>query len=102
MNRDDSAQIDWVSPPAPPPPFQDLKNMRPSSTEAKALAAWELGQLINRIPPRVKSGGSVNEVRNWRDAREAAAKVAKNSRASLNDLRSAIGRMEPYFKELAQ
>lgn len=86
-------QLDWVST-APARPFKDIRNTRPSVAQQKAEMLLRLGDLINKIPPNVKGGGSINDVRNWRIGREAAAKVAKSTRSSTAEITSAISNME--------
>lgn len=72
--------------------FKDIRNTLDSVAEEKAVLALELGSLINK-PPKAVINGSVQVTRAWREAREKAAKVAKSSRSSVNDLRSAISSM---------
>ena len=94
-------QIDWVSGDQPQQAFRDIRNTRPSAAEEKALIALELGRPINSIPPFIKSGGTVADVRDWKKLREECAKVAKSSRASVQELRSACSRMRPFFERAA-
>lgn len=53
--------------------------------------------MLLRMPPTFKDW-PVNTVRDWRRAADECKKVAANSRASVAELRAAIGRMEPYWK----
>jgi hypothetical protein len=79
-----------------PPPvareFKDIRNWRPSVAEDKAELALVLGALLNKVPPSVVAG-SVQVVRQWREAREKAVKVAGSSRSSVQQLQSAISDM---------
>lgn len=85
---------------SPSKPFKDIRNQRDSTAEKKAALKLELGRLIDRVPPSVRDG-SVQAVCHWQLTRDAAAKVAKNSRASINDIERAINSMAQYAKELA-
>lgn len=78
--------------------FKDTRNTRPSVAERKAELLLELGSLINRCPAKVRDG-SVQVVRQWQHTRAAAAKIAANSRASIDDLTRAIGSMAAYREE---
>lgn len=91
-------QIDWVGSVPGGQPFKDIRNQRPSVAEEKAEKALQLGRLCLAIPPQIKSGGSINKVRDWTKARNAAAKVAANKRASVSDLSAAISNMERFFR----
>lgn len=90
------SQLDWVGAP-PDTPARVIRNTRPSSAEEKACLVLELGELINTIPVCVKAGGTIDSVRDWKKTREAAAKVAGNSRASSQELTAAIKNMRRYF-----
>lgn len=78
---------------APPQPLRDIRNTRPGVAEEKAQLLLRLGRLIDTIPPGVRDG-SVQRVRAWRQARADAAKVAASKRASVQELQSAINRMD--------
>lgn len=91
------SQLDWVGNTAPDAQARVIRNTRPSSAETKAVLVLQLGELINTIPPRIKAGGTVDSVRAWKKTREAAAKVAGNSRSSEQELTSAIKNMGGYF-----
>lgn len=84
-------QLDWVSEPAPPAASgpRAARGIRPSSAEQKAERLLVLGRYINTVPPSVRNG-SVNLVRQWRDARDRAAKVAASTRSTLPQIESAI------------
>lgn len=79
----------------PRPAFKDTRNTRPTVAQQKAELLLELGRLINRIPASVRDG-SIQKTREWRFTREAAQKIAANSRSSVHDLTRAIGSMKPY------
>jgi hypothetical protein len=85
-------QLDWVGEPQRKP-FKDIRNTRETSAEEKARLALQLGVMCNTCPPSIKSGGSVNDVRNWKHARAEAMKVAGNKRASVHELTAAINSM---------
>ncbi len=89
-------QLDWVGQEVGQK-RRHVKDTKPAVAEAKAVALLELGELINKIPPRLKTGGSVNEVREYRSARDAAAKLAANTRASVSERNSAINNMRRFF-----
>ena len=93
-----SNQLDWVGAVNTGAQFKDIRNQRPSVAEEKAERALRLGRLCNTIPPHIKSGGSVNAVREWTAARNAAAKVAANKRASVAELDAAINNMGRFFE----
>ncbi len=77
------SQIDWIGREESPRLFSDIGNQRPSTAEQKAEALLRLGRLINRIPPVVANGGSVDQVRAWKRVRGECAKVAGNQRSTL-------------------
>ena len=78
-------------------PFKDIRSTRSTTAERKAELVLSLGKLINKAPPRIASGGSIDQVRAWRTVRDQAAKVAGNSRSSVFELEGAITRMRSYF-----
>lgn len=92
-----STQTDWVGGgvSSAPKPFKDIRNTRESLAEEKARLCLELGGLIKRAPPKVVNG-SVQTVREWQQARAAAAKVAASSRSSGQELRTAINNMQRF------
>jgi hypothetical protein len=90
-------QFDWVGG-EKEPAFKDIRNTRDKTAEEKAKALLRLGERINTIPQSIKTGGSVNDVRAWKESRDAAAKVAKNSRSSLNELEAAFSSMQRWFR----
>lgn len=75
--------------------FKDIRNQRSSTAEEKAELSLRLGRLINKCPASVVNG-SVQITRQWLHEREQARKLVKSPRASVNELRSAITRMEAY------
>jgi hypothetical protein len=89
-------QFDFVGA-IPAAPFKDIGNTRDSTAQEKARLCLELGKLIRSIPPRIKTGGSVNDVRVWKDDHAKCTKVASSPRASTQELRSAISRMQKWF-----
>jgi hypothetical protein len=89
----DTATVDWVGQAAARRRPAEVRNTRDAVAEQKAVAALQLGGPINSIPPRIKAGGTVADVREWKVARNTASKIAGNSRASLNELNSAINNM---------
>ena len=92
-----SVQIDWIGAVDGRPQFKDIRNQRASVAETKAQRVLELGRLIAAIPPHIKSGGSVNAVREWREARASAAKIAGSSRSSIAEITSAISNMGRFL-----
>lgn len=86
------SQVDWVGE-QPRKPFKDIRNQRDSTAEEKAKLLLALGELINTIPPKIKGGGPVNDVREWKRVRGECAKVAGNARASVPDITAAISNM---------
>lgn len=92
-----STQTDWVSETTPKQakPFKDIRSTRPTVAEEKAQLLMQLGTLIHTCPICVRDG-SVNTVRAWRATRDAAAKVAGNSRSSAQQIRTAINSMARY------
>jgi hypothetical protein len=88
-------QIDWIGAPQRKP-FKDINNTRESTAQEKARLALELGNICNTCPASIKSGGSINDVRNWKHARESAMKVAGNARSSVNELTAAINSMRRF------
>lgn len=93
-----TSQLDFVgAPEQAPSPFRDIGNTRDSTAQEKARLCLELGRLIRAIPPQIKSGGSVNDVGAWKDDLAKSTKVAGSARASTQELRSAISRMQKWF-----
>jgi hypothetical protein len=91
-------QIDWVNEGQEPrKPFKDIRNQRDSVAEEKARLLLELGELINKAPPKLMTGGTVKEVREWKAAREAAAKVAGNRRSSVMEIGYQIKNMRAHW-----
>jgi hypothetical protein len=89
-------QEDWVGAPAKDArPFKGPNFIRPTVAEEKALLVLKLGKLINIAPASVRDG-SVQVVREWRDARQKAAKVAASQRSSVQELQSAINSMQRW------
>ena len=89
-------QTDWVgAPEVAAKPFRDIRNTRESVAEEKARLAMELGLLLKK-PPACVINGSVQIVRSWTAAREAARKVAGSARSSTHDLRSSINAMRGF------
>lgn len=62
----------------------------------KAILCKRLGDLVMRIPPSV-SNGSVQTVRQWKEDRAKAEKKLRNTRSSVNDLKSTLSMMEKYL-----
>ena len=89
-------QTDWVGDKSPRA-FKDIRNTRESSASEKARLCLELGELCKKIPGAIKSGGTVNKVREWKSDQAAAMKIAGNARASEHELRSAITNMRRWF-----
>jgi hypothetical protein len=89
------SQVDIFGETPPVRPFKDIRNWRSSVAEDKAELALVLGHLLNKVPPSVRDG-SVQVVREWREAREKGAKVAASTRSSVQDLRSAISWLERF------
>jgi S-adenosylmethionine synthetase len=75
--------------------FKDIRNQREAIAKQKAELLLQLGRLINKPPPGVVNG-SIQVTRQWQKARAEAAKVAKSQRASVNDIKSAISKMEAF------
>jgi len=61
----------------------DLKNM--------------LRPLVEQLPPYIKSGGSIQEVRSYRKDHAKALKTYNKSRPSETELKSSIRTMESWF-----
>lgn len=62
----------------------------------KALLCKRIGDLTMRIPPSV-CNGSVQLVRQWKEDRAKAEKMLRNTRSSVNDLKSTLSMMEKYL-----
>jgi len=93
-----SAQTDFIGGLPPPAPFRDIRNTRPTVASEKAERLLELGRLITTVPGSVKTGGSVEQVRRWKHELGLSKKVAANSRASVNEINSAISRMAAWWR----
>lgn len=93
----DNQTVDWIGIEASKRRRAIFKDTRDAIAEQKAVALLQLGELINHIPPRIKSGGTVADVREWKASRTSAAKIAANSRSSVNDLNSAINNMRRFW-----
>lgn len=90
-------QTDWVGD-VKARKFKDIRNTRPTNAEEKAAQLLRLGELINKIPDSIKSGGTVDQVRSWKKDRDAAAKIAGNSKSSVNEITAAIHNMGRWWK----
>jgi len=93
--HDDKTQ-DAFEAPAPQKRFADIRNQRNSVAEEKAYLLRQLGDLINRVPPSVASGG-VATVRAWKEARKTAAAVAAESSASVPQITAQINNMRRFI-----
>lgn len=67
-----------------------------SIQQEKAQLCKRIGDLTMRIPHSV-CNGSVQLVRKWKEDRAKAEKMLRNTRASVNDLRSILSMMEKYL-----
>ena len=90
-------QFDWIGGDKPAKPFRDIRNQRPSTAERKAELCLEIKALALRPPPSVING-SVQLVRKWRAAQEAAMKVCGSARSSIVELELAV-KLFDEFKE---
>jgi hypothetical protein len=88
------SQVDWIGEP-PPKKFKDLPNLRPGIAEEKAMLCKRIGDVCMRVPPDFQSM-SVNKVRQWKQDREGALKVAGNKRASIHELTAALNSMSRW------
>jgi len=88
-------QNDWVGDLPPPRPFKDIRSTRPSVAEEKAQLCLELGALCHAVPAAIRDG-SIDKTREWITAQKAALKIAKNSRASVQELTAAINNMRRF------
>lgn len=95
-----SQQLDWVGGGKPAKSFRDIRNQRPSTAERKAELALDIKRLALKPPASVISG-SVQTVRAWRTAQEAAMKVAGSSRSSVVDLELAVKSLEVFAPGVA-
>ena len=84
-------QLDWVGG-APERKFKDIRNQRESIAEQKAHLCKRIGELCNKVPPKI-ANGSINITREWRATRDAAMKTAGSSRSSINQLEQALNSM---------
>jgi hypothetical protein len=89
------SQMDWVGGGVAPRSLKDIRNQRSSTAETKAQLLLDLGALINKVPPQIMSAG-IERTREWRAARDAAAKIAASSRSSIPDLTRAITSMARF------
>ena len=90
-------QEDWVGGLPPAKPFKDIRNQRSKTAERKAVLNRQLGVLLNAIPSALKSGGSINAVRDWRACANKQMKVYRNSRSSVFELEQAINALRPHY-----
>lgn len=90
-------QIDWVGE-KQEKRSKPIGNQRPSTEEEKAQLCLELGELLKRIPASIKSGGTVQKVRQFKEAHKAAEKVVGNKRATVDELKYQIRAMEAWHK----
>lgn len=82
-------QLDWVGD-TKPKKARDIGNTRPTTAEEKARLCLELGELLKRIPASIKSGGTVQTVRQFKEAHKTAEKVVGNKRATVEELKYQI------------
>lgn len=92
----DDKTIDAFAQPTQTMQFVDIRNQRNSVAEEKACLLRQLGDLINRVPPSVASGGIVT-VRAWKDARKTAAAVAAKSSASVPQITAQTNNMRRFI-----
>ena len=85
-------QLDWVGD-VKEKPFKDIRNQRDAIAEEKARLCLLIKERCNKAPKSIMSGGSINEVSNWKRDREAALKVCSNKRSSAGDLEAALNSM---------
>jgi hypothetical protein len=77
--------------------FKDIANQRPTVAERKACLTLELGRLCQRIPTAIKTGGSVNVVREWRAVVAIGQKIASNRRSSIAEITAATSNLRRLF-----
>jgi hypothetical protein len=92
------SQLDFIggAQEQPARPFKDIRNTRSTIAEEKAALCLELGRLCLRVPPSV-ANGSIEMTRNWVGAQKTSMKLVKSSRASVQELTSAIGNMRRFL-----
>lgn len=88
-------QLDWVGEPERRK-FKDIRNTRDTIAEEKARLCLLIGEAMNKVPPKLKSGGSVNDVRSWRSDRAEVEKVVKSKRSSIHELEAALNKMRRW------
>lgn len=89
-------QLDFIGGGQVAAPLKDIRATRPSVAEQKAELCLRLNHLCKTWPPKVRDG-SINKAREWVGAQQAALKIIKSSRASVQELTSAIGNMERFI-----
>jgi hypothetical protein len=57
----------------------------------------ELRELVNVIPPAIKSGGSIQQVREWKKHHKAALKVALKKKPNDIELASQIAQLKNWM-----
>lgn len=90
------SQLDWVGGTSKPAKsFRDIRNQKPSVAERKATLCHELKGLALKAASCVING-SVQRVREWREAQAKAMKVAGSSRSSVVELELAVKSLETF------
>ena len=91
-------QLDWVGNKPAVTPFKDIRSTRDAVARRKAELCLEIGKLCNTAPAKIRDGGSVNSVREWKFLREAAMKCAGSKRSSVVELEYHERQMREWSK----
>jgi hypothetical protein len=70
-----------------------MRDTRPAIAEKKAELYLSLGRLCMRVPPAVRDG-SIQTVRRRKSVAGKAARIVRRTDASVNELASAIEKIE--------
>ena len=86
-------QTDWVGDARKAKVAKDIRDQRDAVAAEKARLCLRITELCRTIPPKLKTGGFVHEVRQWKEAREKCLKVSANKRSSVHELEAAMNIM---------
>lgn len=91
-------QLDWVGhEPKKRKGFKDIRNTRDAVAEHKAQLCDKLRILMHSVPSALKAGGSINEVREFKNALGAAHKVYASARSSVFELEQQLNSLRQHY-----
>lgn len=90
-------QVDWVDS-APTRPARVIRDTRDAvAEEEKARLCEKLRVLMRSVPSALKTGGSINDVREFKRAVDNAHKVYSNQRSSVLALEEQLNTLRMHY-----